>query len=924
MRGIEKENMKNIVERVKIFLRNVGRWLYKDAVDFMLLLLLSIGLIVIFFPCDKDKFELINAFCLWLGIVGIIYCTWNLLGWFLLPIKRDWVLVHGNLLRKIICFVLSIPFAFTAILMWEENRDGRFISTEYPYIQIKNDSFKKELVFGSNMYVQSIDTFHIDRAKSTAEQDFLLNGVAQINGYKLSADSTCYIKMVDKVPDDSRTNEPPLFWSVYYHFIDTGNQHMTSSQEGRGWGALVAILGMLLLNGVLVSILTDWFDRRRERWQKGEIRYNRFFCRRSHYVIIGANDMVAGIVKQLFEKTPKAHILIQTSRNVEDFRRELFSSFEEKQQKRIVIYYGNITDKLDIANLKLEHAKEVFVLGEDSRADDKDSYHDELNMKCLQIIGEVYNPMRKNTLICRVMFEYQATFNILQTTDIYGERIKFCPFNYYEMWAQKVLICQALQEEEYNACDYLPLEGQRGIDADSDNFVHLVIVGMSRMGVAMAIEAAHLAHYPNFETRRKRTRITCIDANMSKEIDLFMGRFREMFAMARHRYIEVPKGERYHYDKSHIYSDIITSPWRNPLTDKESSLPYNGGYLGNDFIDIEWEFIHGAIEEPAVQQYLQDAAENPDAKLTVAVCFPENSRAIATAAYLPNAVYERALQVLVYQRKNDKLAKDIAENTRYKSDVIAKIKAFGMASQCYDDQLVRIAELISLTIDTAYRVWENKKIIKRCLGEKGLQLEDLGKLTPEQIPENKIEELSRCWTEWIKEHTEINDTWITDKEERAKEIAHELGLKKGIRTDSDKSKAAKLWSNYYSIYTMWTKFRCCNQSNGKPFNPLTDEFSPEQLDLLGKMEHNRWNVEQLLLRYRPLTLNEQNNAQAPGLYDLTSEKRKLKNKFAHLDICSNEQLDKIDYGISEIDRCLIKVLPQAYRELFSKRNDNHA
>jgi RNase H-fold protein (predicted Holliday junction resolvase) len=59
--------------------------------------------------------------------------------------------------------------------------------------------------------------------------------------------------------------------------------------------------------------------------------------------------VVTGIIKQLISKNK--YILIQTSRDVESFRRELFSNLTEEQQKLIIIYYGNRTSKEDIEKL---------------------------------------------------------------------------------------------------------------------------------------------------------------------------------------------------------------------------------------------------------------------------------------------------------------------------------------------------------------------------------------------------------------------------------------------------------------------------------------------------------------------------------------------------------------------------------------------
>ena len=65
---------------------------------------------------------------------------------------------------------------------------------------------------------------------------------------------------------------------------------------------------------------------------------------------------------------------------------------------------------------------------------------------------------------------------------------------------------------EYPALDREP------ITWESDRYVHFVIIGMSRMGVALGVEAAHLLHFPNFcRDKRLKSRITFIDADADKE-----------------------------------------------------------------------------------------------------------------------------------------------------------------------------------------------------------------------------------------------------------------------------------------------------------------------------------------------------------------------------------------------------------------------
>lgn len=785
------------------------------------------------------------------GFFGLIYLTVGLIIYFNNRVKFDWHLVKGNYIMKVVALVLLMPCSISLV-----------INMLHP-VQVE------EFIYEDNLYVQQspVDSLVI------AHNDSLSVVVPLYTRSKgtLTTESPTLPKEVK-----SRQENPPFLWGVYFHFMDPGNQHMTSSKDGRLWAVLIAVLGVFLLNGLLVSSIVGWIDSRKSRWIKGEIHYDGLMKCRRHYVVIGGNDMSAGIIQQLFNRDTvlkKPYVLVLTSRDVEGFRRELFTVLTEEQQKRIVIYYGSRTSPEDIKSLQLASALEVYVLGEDPGQNDAESYHDTMNMECIKLISHEIADVERfkevkvkckcenknengeeakenqivvdDRLVCRVMFEYQTTFNIFQVTDIDGNKIKFMPFNYYEKWAQNVLICRDLFSERADY-KYLPLEGVNGIKYDDPHHVHLVVIGMSRMGIAMAIEAAHLAHYPNFEENGIKTKITFIDKNAAEEKDFFIGRFKNLFELSSWKY-------------GVACGDILE--WVN---EEKANVPE---YLGDDFIDIEWEFLHGSVETPAVQQYLSELSADANTKLTIAVCLPENSRAIAAAAYLPDKVYEsdNTLQVLVYQRLNDELVRQISENNkRYhrqeNGKCYKKMKAFGMASKCYDFDLVELSEFLGDRIHKAYDIWREKNIKP-----------------------------------------------VASKQEQT--------------VDSTESKpiSAQMWSNQYNVHSMWTKFRCVTTSDNTIFNPLTDDFADfekeEMMTRLGKVEHNRWVVEQLLLRYRPLDDKEQADSKIDN--DDASSKLKdeyKKNKYAHLDICSNEKLKQVDFKMASLDIALISQLPGAYKE----------
>ncbi|MEE1322714.1 MAG: hypothetical protein UHE91_02725 [Bacteroidales bacterium] len=699
--------------------------------------------------------------CCWLNwvliglnaLMGIGYYLYALYLWLCNKPKFDWHLINGAFMRKVLVLVLLTPFIFA-------------------FISLCCGQIGKGLVTGE-----------------TAEL----------------------------------TN--PL-WGAYYHFIDPGNQHI--AEGNTTWLAtIIAICGVFLLNGVLISSIVGWIDKRKERYLQGLEPYQRFLKRKEHYVIIGGSDIVEGIVEQIF-KTPQKngempYILIQTSNNVEDFRHKLFSGLDVEQQKHIIIRYGNRNVKQDIEKLYLDKALEVYVIGEETRTDDMESYHDTMNMKCLNLIYEKVEGNtffaksdEDNRLVCYFMFEYQTTFNVFQYSEISEEikkRINFKPFYYYEMWAQRVLVCKELENEAN--CEYLPLERINGIKKSEDDYVHLVVVGMTRMGTALATQAALMAHYPNFVEKNIRTKITLIDENADKEKNFYIDRYDRLFALSNWSYKEMVRSES--------GKDELKTVYTYKPTDCE--------HLGGDFLDVEWEFIQGSVAQLELQKYIEDSITEKT-KMTIAICKDEPSRCLAAALNLEWRIYEKAMQVLVYNRYDDALIKQLKNQGKYDiySPFKNKIKAFGMASKCFSKERLEETESLALKFHREYKKDENAEIDK-----------------------------------------------LTD-----------------------------YWSNVYVSNTMWTKLRCVERKN--------ETIDEKDIDILAEVEHNRWNIEKLIMSFRPLTKEEQVQARQSK-----KDKDSYKDKMAHLNICSNDRLEEIDKGAKKYDIDIIEKTALKLKEFEAKK-----
>ncbi len=778
-------------------------------IDWIAILAGLIALVSSIFGCDC----ILGIKSIYLiGIAGIlcaVYVTYAIYLWILRP-KFDWHLLHGKFLLKVVVFVLLVPSGITSGYLIYNNKCSKIAYSP------------KNLVYDENLYTTN------DTIRLTKDQ---LRDTTYCRAYNLAklSDSTAVHK--SKIPDPGifTQTSPTIFWTVYYHFIDPGNQHMTTSQSGRGWAALIGIFGVFLLNGLLVSSIVGWIDSRKEKWLKGEVRYKWFLKFKKHYVIIGGNDMSFGIVRQILanQQTNLPYIVIQTTRDVEGFRRKLFSTLTEQQQQHIIIFYGSRTSEKELKNFNLQQATEIYILGEPTRTDELEPYHDTINMQCFDLINQQLQSINKieKCIKCYIMFEYQTSFTAFQSSNQQRiiknkeskEVLSFIPFSPYESWAQTILVNGNITTDNSNII-YNNIDGD-GITYDSDKTVHIIIVGMSKMGIAMAIETAHLAHFPNFvRDNSKRTKITFIDKNAREESDFFMGRFPDLFKLCKWTDVD-----------GNVHNEF-----------KPKCNEYS--YFETNFLDIEWEFRHGGIESKENREYIESCFNEKNTEIvTIAVCLPQPHQSLAAALYLPKVAIQKANDIWVYQPQSGELLIDInkgADDAKHIWEMATyrKLKPFGMLSLGFDAKLLE---------NEAIWYCSNFYKAKDALVNKFRQKSD--------------NENTCYWNHWDRKNVE-------------EAVLSEIDLSLG--------KLWAIWSNIYQINTIEFKMR----SLGLDFSKLDDTNIKE---LFAKVEHNRWNVEKLLMGYRPLedhTLNKEE-------IEIVREYLKVKNK----------KLAKIQEGINEKD-----------------------
>lgn len=675
----------------------------------------------------------------------------------------------------------------------------------------------------------------------------------------------------------AKDNEPKheSYWAILSQYTDPGN--LPSAQKGTGYlfALICAFAGIFCLSGLAVSSFINFINRMSERWKQGLLRYDVMF--NDYVVIIGCNNQTANLVKLVATRKDVKYVLIMTSQNVEKMRMRLDLDLDYEEEKKVVFYYAERTSREDIAQLHIERAKDIFILGEDIYSYEETD-HDIANISCLENISEYLKEVKDlhEKKRVHVNLEYQSTFTAFKYTHIYrslDKNVEFIPYNIHEIWAKKILVDNFAvvpigKKGELKVQEYLPIDSSDGIKADDKKTVHLVIVGMNQMGTALGMQAALMCHFPNaHRDRNLRTTITFIDDQAIKEGEFLRGRFSTLFDLCRYRIINVEKDESFYDDKSKEAHE--KSQWIDPIKDGRYK------HLKENFMDIQWEFIQGNVAADSIRKYLSSVAEDINKVTTVAICFNHPQNSVAAALYLPEMVYKRALQILVYQQDSFDLANKIVTGEkiwkRYE-----KLRPFGMIEGSYtenpfDNPMAKILHYL----------YDNRKI-----GNQG------------------------------KSKSAIDYSYFP---------VEDISMFKGVSIDADFArKINELWdlqgivaklSNIDMVDTIPMKLRSLGLTVDTIDKLPKALMDGDTLEMLAKAEHTRWVTERTTMGFRPLDDNSSewqyflNPSLSPA--KRTKMKRYWQGKSrAHLDICSNTWLVTVDPGTHYNDMAVISYIPQ--------------
>ena len=654
----------------------------------------------------------------------------------------------------------------------------------------------------------------------------------------------------------AKDSDIPEFLLPLYLLIDTNAFNNLYINGIHGWALVVSsitfVIGAFIFNGAIIGIITNFIERRVANHKEGRIHY----LKSGHYIIMGYDDMAPSFISHIFGRDKDAYILILTAKDTIGVRERLMKSFSEQRMKHIIINYGHRTSIEYYKDIRLESAEEVFVVGNHSNA-----AHDAINVECVDSISRYLKDKEQKPARITCVFKDLDTYAAFKTSEIFKEiknlNIDFLPYNFYTGWAKQVFVKRFYRDFDNPGQEYhYPLVYENGIKPGDDKYVHLVFVGTTNFAVAFAMEAANVLHFPN--ANKRKTRITFIDVKVDKEKDEFITRNRHFFEVQPYYFYDLTNEEDEKIEKQGLRDEYVI------FTDKDRG-----------FLDVEFEFIKGNVFSKKVQDEISKwASEHNDEKqcLSIFLALADQRENFVMGMNMPDEVYDNEVPVFIRQNRSDnfvtnlrnedtkkegeKLAYSVVKNGELESKErdarYAHIYPFGMNETAFsaDDHSLKRAKLINYLYETAnYETYKFQSI-----------------LVLDAIPETKIWE-------------EANAMW-------------------------QKLSVALKWSNLYNSYTMRTKQRTLRAMRGLGIDDESrdyDTLSDYEVEQLAIVEHNRWNVEKLLMGYRKPKKDEDKYVYP----EFAGKLKKNKELFVHHDIRPFNQLNTI----KELDYEFARYIP---------------
>lgn len=261
-----------------------------------------------------------------------------------------------------------------------------------------------------------------------------------------------------------------------------------------------------------------------------------------------------------------------------------------------------------------------------------------------------------------------------------------------------------------------------------------------------------------------------------------------------------------------------------------------------DFVDIEWEFVNGNIRNEAVRQKLEEWSVDSRQQLTIALCHDDQIKNYNEAFSMPLDVYNNDVTILCHTDQN--------EIIRMATSGAAFASVYPFGESLCDIGILRTIKRMAQRVNYIYN---------HCFS----LAPDDPVTAPSAIDEEKLE------AQW-----------------------------------RNVGSMPKQYSNIFNAMTLATKMHSVGHDSAdwREYYALT----LDEITMLTEVEHNRWNVEELILGYRPTTDEEQRLIEND-----ISLKKVFRNKKIHYDLRAYDDLrsDRTGKNVNVYDMALTQGIP---------------
>lgn len=418
----------------------------------------------------------------------------------------------------------------------------------------------------------------------------------------------------------------------------------------------IFIIGYFLIYVLLVSFVVNFIFKKTEAFNNGE---KKFYLNK-HIVILGYNNSVPSLIKKIInnrDQYGKPKILLQSSHDINSLRIKLRTKLNKAEEKRLIFYSASRDSEEDLRDMNIEFSSIVFCIGEG----EKDC--DFINLNSVKKISSIFSSskFKNDKLKCFTLIESKSINKLLKRNNItedVSNNINFCPFSINEIWARKLFIVNnaCLNDSDSSIIRYQPLD-RDGITRESEVRVHLVIIGMTNMGITLALEALKIAHFPNFKTKNIKSKISFIDINIDFEMNCFMNEHKQLFENTTYRYFDINNNSR---NKSFLI----------PLKEDHSR------YRATDF---EFDFYNANIANPKMQDVIDSWANDTNQYLTIVSCLNNPTANISVGYNFSDLLYKNNIPIYILQKAWGELY-DFINDSKYlfSNYKYSNVKPFGM------------------------------------------------------------------------------------------------------------------------------------------------------------------------------------------------------------------------------------------------------